>query len=394
MAKISPVSIKYMIYADFEAEGTLDKPDVIGAIFGQSEGLLGEDLELRELQKEGKMGRIEVSLTSHNGKTIGKIEIPSALDKTETTLIAAAIETIERIGPTTASIKVEKVEDVRQNKRDYILERAKKLLQGMDQNSLQSREIKEQVISDKRTSRIQEYGDEKLPAGDISGNEIIVTEGRADVINLLKNGVNNVIGMNGTNLPKEIEKLGKDKSITLLLDGDRGGMLIARNAIDNAKIDYIAFAPDGKEVEQLTDKEILQTLRKKISADEFLKNAKRNNFRRTNYNGDSSSEVIAEKEVKKDISKEIEEKKEELKEILESTIKSKNIILLDYNLEILNKANSRNLYLALRRYSRNVAAIVLSKATPIVIETAEKMGVNTIIARNFAGTGNINLVSL
>jgi len=394
MAKISPVSIKYMIHADFEAEGALDKPDVIGAIFGQSEGLLGEELELRELQKEGKIGRIEVNLTNQNGKTIGKIEIPSALDKTETTLIAAAIETIERIGPTNASIKVEKIEDVRQSKRDYILERAKNLLQEMDKDSLQSREIKEKVILDKRISKIQEYGDEKLPAGDLSGDEIIVTEGRADVINLLKNGINNVVGMNGTNLPKEIAALGKEKSITLLLDGDRGGMLIARNAIENAKIDYVAFAPDGKEVEQLTDKEILQALRKKIPVDEFLKNIKRNSFRRAGYNWENSPSEIAKEKINKDINQDIENKKEELKEILEKTVKSKNIILLDYNLEIIGKANSRSLYGALKKYSRKVAAIVLNKATPSIIETAEKMGVNTIIAKNFAGTGNINLVSL
>ena len=60
MAKVSPVSIKYMIYASFESEGPLEKPDVIGALFGQTEGLLGSELEMRELQKEGKIGRIEV----------------------------------------------------------------------------------------------------------------------------------------------------------------------------------------------------------------------------------------------------------------------------------------------------------------------------------------------
>jgi DNA primase len=263
----------------------------------------------------------------------------------------------------------------------------------MDKNSLQSREIKEQVNVDKRTSRIQEYGDEKLPSGNISGNEIIVTEGRADVINLLKNGVSNVIGMNGTKLPKEIAVLGKDKSITLLLDGDRGGILIARNAIDNAKIDYVAFAPDGKEVEQLTDKEILQALRRKISAEEFSSNANRNSFRRKSFSNEASSEKVSFEE-KKDISKEIDEKKEELKELLEKTVKSKSIMLLDYNLEIIGKANSRNLYLALRKYPRKVAVIILSKATPMIIETAERSNVNTIIAKNFAGTGNINLVSL
>ena len=108
MAKVSPVSIKYMIHADFIAEGALEKPDVIGAIFGQTEGLLGSELEMRELQKEGKIGRIEVDLERSDKKTMGKIKIPTALDQSETTLIAAAIETIERIGPSDAKIEVTK----------------------------------------------------------------------------------------------------------------------------------------------------------------------------------------------------------------------------------------------------------------------------------------------
>ena len=64
MAKIAPTSIKYMIYAKFEADGAIEKPDVIGALFGQTEGLLGEDMEMRELQKQGKIGRIDEELSS------------------------------------------------------------------------------------------------------------------------------------------------------------------------------------------------------------------------------------------------------------------------------------------------------------------------------------------
>ena len=126
MAKISPVSIKYMIHANFTAEGALEKTDVIGAIFGQTEGLLGADLEMRELQKEGKIGRIEVDLKRDGKQTTGIIKIPTALDQSETTLIAAAVETIERIGPSDAQIEIERIEDVRGSKRDYIIERAKK----------------------------------------------------------------------------------------------------------------------------------------------------------------------------------------------------------------------------------------------------------------------------
>ncbi|MBX4212532.1 DNA primase, partial [Candidatus Pacearchaeota archaeon] len=173
MAKISPVSIKYMIHASFKAEGPLEKPDVIGAIFGQTEGLLGSELEMRELQKEGKIGRIEVDLEIIDGKSVGNVQVPSALDKSETTIIAAALETIDRVGPTEAQITVTKIEDVRGSKRDYIIERAKALLGGLDGHG-DFGEMSKTIKEDARAARIQEYGAEKVPAGDLSGNEIIV----------------------------------------------------------------------------------------------------------------------------------------------------------------------------------------------------------------------------
>ena len=126
MAKISPVSIKYIIHAKFEANGAVEKPDIIGAIFGQTEGLLGEELEMRELQKSGKIGRIEVNVEYSGGKTLGEIEVPSSMDKTETAIIAAALETIERVGPSDTKIIIEDIEDVRESKRDYILWRIAK----------------------------------------------------------------------------------------------------------------------------------------------------------------------------------------------------------------------------------------------------------------------------
>ena len=217
MAKISPVSIKYIIHAKFEAEGALEKPDVIGALFGQTEGLLGDELELRELQKEGKIGRIDVNLQSENSKTTGHIEVPSSLDKAETTIVAAALETIERIGPSDAKIEIEKIEDVRGNKRDYIIERAKKLLEKIEGTS-ETREIEQAVKTSSNASKLREYGSENLTSGDISGDEIIVVEGRADVINLVRAGINNVIAMNGTILPETIKELSLEKEMTLFID--------------------------------------------------------------------------------------------------------------------------------------------------------------------------------
>jgi len=183
-------------------------------------------------------------------------------------LIAAAIETIERIGPSDSQIEVERIEDVRGSKRDYILERAKKLMQGIE-GSTDSREISNEIKDSAKMAGIKEYGDEKLPCGDLYRKEVIVVEGRADVLNLMKNGVNNVIAMNGTKLPESIRKLSREKDVTLFVDGDRGGNLIIQNVVENANVKYIVVAPDGKEVEELTGKEILMNLRKKVSVEEY-----------------------------------------------------------------------------------------------------------------------------
>ncbi len=383
MAKVSPVSIKYLIHANFAAEGALEKPDVIGAIFGQTEGLLGSDLEMRELQKEGKIGRIEVDLERKDKRTIGIIKIPTALDQSETTLIAAAIETIERIGPCDSQIEVERIEDVRGSKRDYIIERAKKLMQEVH-GSTDSREISNQIKESTRTSEIAEYGDEKLPCGDISGKELIVVEGRADVVNLLRNGINNSIAMNGTKLPDSIKELGKTKDITLFVDGDRGGKLIIQNVLDNAKVAYIAMAPDGKEVEELTGKELFMNLRKKVTVDKYLANER--------FSGNNYSKPAVVEEVK-ELS---EEDKAKLKELAKENEGSEKAILFDSSLREIKSVAARGLSNTLNRFRSKVYAIVLDgTVTKTIIESAEDLGCQAIVAKNFATTDtSIKLLSI
>jgi len=380
MAKISPVSIKYMVHAIFTAEGAVEKPDVIGAVFGQTEGLLGTDLEMRELQKEGKIGRIEVDLERQNKRTTGVIKIPTALDQSETTLIAAAIETIERIGPCDSQIEVEKIEDVRGSKRDYIIERAKKLMQEI-RGSTDSREISEEIKDSAKMAEIKEYGKNKLPCGDISGDKIIVVEGRADVLNLIKRGVKNIIAMNGTKLPEEIKELSKDKEITLFVDGDRGGKLIIQNVVDNAKVSYIAIAPDGKEVEELTGKEILMNLRKKISPEEFFSKGK---YIRS----------VPEKEVKRtDLS---DKDKTKLKELSDENQGTGKAILLNEFLEEIKRVSVRGLNSALRKISKKPSIIVIDgTVTSSIIKASEEVKVKVIAAKNFATTDtDIQLLSL
>ena len=271
MAKISPVAAKYIVHSTIFIDGVVDKPDVIGAIFGQTEGLLGNDLELRELQRSGKIGRIEVNVNIASGKTKGEIIIPSSLDKTETAIIAAAMEIIQRIGPCNAKIEVQKIEDIRISKRQFVIERAKVLLKELTQETLpDSQELSDEVAQSVRMMEVGEYGKEKLPAGpDIDSNdEIIVVEGRADVLTLLKHGFKNTISMNGTSCPQTIKDLSKVKSITVFVDGDRGGDLIVRELLGVADVDFVTKAPDGKEVEELAKKEIHQAIRGRITAEQ------------------------------------------------------------------------------------------------------------------------------
>ncbi len=376
MAKISPVAIKYVIHARFEADGPVEKPDVIGAIFGQTEGLLGSDLEMRQLQKEGRIGRIEATVEAKDGKTVGKIEVPSALDKEETSIIAAALETIERIGPANAKIWVETIEDVRENKRKYIIERAKKLLEEMEKSLPDSRELEEAVKIANRLSKLQSYGEEKLPAGDLSSDEIIVVEGRADVINLLKAGIDNVIGMNGTILPETIKDLGKEKTLILFVDGDRGGKLIAKNVLANANIKYIAFAPDGKEVEELSPKEILACLRKKIPSEEFA---------------EKESSVTRRKKVTRRRSSLPEAS--ELERIAEE-LEEKQVALLDSKLNkiaIIPLSRLRNF-----RSRKKIFGMVLNgQADHDVIKSAERLNLKFLAARNFSNASQkVKLIAI
>jgi DNA primase len=271
MGKISPVSTKYIVNSSIEIDGVVDRPDVIGAIFGQTEGLLGEELELRELQRSGRIGRIEVDLEAKGGKAIGTITIPSSLDKAETAIVAAALEVIQRIGPCNAKVKVKNIEDVRISKRTFVIERAKQLLRElMDTVMPDSLEIAEEVSHSVRVMEVTEYGKDRLPAGpDVEeAEEVIVVEGRADVVNLLKHGFKNVIAMNGTSVPQTVIDLSKRKDIVLFVDGDRGGNLIIRDMFNVAEVDFVTRAPDGKEVEELAKKEIHKALRSRITAEQ------------------------------------------------------------------------------------------------------------------------------
>jgi DNA primase len=270
---IDPSTTKYLVRARLNADGIVEKPDVVGAIFGQTEGLLGDELDLRDLQKSGRIGRIEVDVHSKQGKSEGEILIPSSLDQVETVILASALETIDRVGPCKAKITVESIEDVRVVKRAKIIDRARELLTELIKQSKTSGvDLTESVRQSVQVEEIIYYGKDRLPAGPnvTDSDAIIVVEGRNDVLNLLKSGIKNAIAVEGTNIPKTISELSKERVITAFVDGDRGGELILRELFQVAEVDFVARAPRAHEVEELTQKQIMKCLRNKIPGEQFM----------------------------------------------------------------------------------------------------------------------------
>ena len=289
-------SMKYVIHAHFRAEGFVERSDVIGAIFGQTEGLLGDELDLRNLQKSGKIGRIEVVVSTQGGKSTGEILIPSSLDKVETALIAAALETIDRVGPCIASVEVTKLEDIRAEKRRRIVERAKELLRQFKEQNIEGERMVEEVRNAVKVEEITQY--KGLPAGPNveDADAVIIVEGRADVLNLLKCGIKNVVAVEGTNIPKEIIDLCKRKTVTAFFDGDRGGELLLKELLQVADVDFVALPPENRSVEDLTYKEIVKALHNKIPVEQYEQFIERKEQHRIRLRRKSAEKTEAEGE--------------------------------------------------------------------------------------------------
>lgn len=273
MNSIDPTTIKYMVKAKLLADGIIEKPDVVGAIFGQTEGLLGDELDLRDLQKSGRIGRIEVDVISKNGKSEGIVYVSSSLDQVETAILASALETIDRVGPCRAGLKVIGIEDIRITKRQQVVERAKELLNDLiKQSKGKSADLTDSVRQSIQVEEITTYGKDHCPAGpNVKDSEsIIVVEGRSDVLNLLKAGIKNAIAVEGTNIPETVQELSKEKVTTAFVDGDRGGELILKELFQVADVDFVARAPRAHEVEELSVKQLTKCLHNKIPSDQYM----------------------------------------------------------------------------------------------------------------------------
>ena len=393
MAKLAQTSVKYLIRAKFEANGFVERPDVIGAIFGQTEGLLGPELDLRELQRTGRVGRIEVNVTFEKGRSVGEILIPTSLDSAETVLIASALETIERIGPCNAKIEVESVEDLRTVKRKYVIERAKELLQQLMSQIPEPSQITEDLMQSVRANEIIEY--KGLPAGPAihEADKIIVVEGRADVINLLKHGVRNVIGMDGTSVPQAIIDLSHEKEVIALLDGDRGGDLILKELLERADLDYVARAPKGKEVEELTKKEIFKALRDAIPAEELKPSYVQKIHERKR--SDRREREIKTKIEKKPARIEVnEDLRRILKNEMEELIGTRAASIFDQDMNFVGRVPIKELENALGQVENAGALVLDGYVDNELIKLAKKKGVKILAANENKARGKYDVVIL
>lgn len=366
-----------------KAKGIVEKPDVIGAIFGQTEGLLGSALDLRELQRTGRIGRIEVNVKSVHGKSEGEIIIPSSLDSAETALIAATLETIERIGPCDAEIELRGIEDARMVKRDYVIERAKEILQKhLSSSSPDISDVSERIKEAVKTHEITTY--QGLPAGPAiaESDDIIIVEGRADVINLLKNGISNVIAIEGTSVPNAIHGLTREKTTTIFMDGDRGGELIVKELLQKADVDFVCFAPSGKEVEELAKKEIYKSLRGRMTVEQFIAEGRPGAEKRQELEGkkhdEEGDEEIPAKERKEQIR--LDAGMAELfRNTLEDLVGSRAACIFDEKLDLLGKVPVSELVNAMKTIDNPFAIIFDGKIDSKLGMLAKKKGVKFLV---------------
>ena len=377
---------KYLIHAQINANGIVEKPDVVGAVFGQTEGLLSNDLDLRELQRTGRIGRIQVKIHSNSGRAKGEIVIPSSLDRVETAILAASLETINRVGPCEAEIQTLKVEDVRAVKREHVVNRAKEIYKNMVESvGPASMKMIEEVREAMRIHEISEYGDDRLPAGPSihTSDAIIVVEGRSDVLNLLKYGIKNTVAVEGVSVPQSIGDLSKKRTTTAFVDGDRGGELILKELLQIGDVDYITRAPKGKEVEDLEKDEVLVALRDKVPTAQFLANHNILDDGNNNYESKKHEKSNKKhKKYQKEAEPEVEDDETSLmKDMLKEFEGTSSGAILDEALNMAKEVNVENIYEEIKNIDGPADTVIFDGViSQRLVDIASQKGIKKLVA--------------
>ena len=365
--------VKYLVKLKFEVDGVVERADVIGAIFGQTEGLFGPEMNLNELQKSWKVGRIEINLESKNDKTRGEVIIPMSTDIGTAALIAAAVESVDKVGPCSARFNVGAIEDVRAVKRKQIVDRAKLIVRDWSsKTSSEGENLLKDVTESTKRAKVINYGMENLPAGPgvYSSDLVYLVEGRADVVLFLRAGIENVVALEGTSVPDSIIELGKKKRLIAVLDGDRGGDLIEKELAQVVRVDKVLRAPAGKEVEDLTPIDVLNMLKAEAP---------------TPSRREKAAERAAPK-APEEVDEPVVMKTKELYPDLNGTLEA---ILLDHSLQEIGRFPISELVQKMEATSGAEYLIFDGIVTQRLVESAAKMGVKGIIGHR---TGELNEV--
>jgi DNA primase len=368
--------VKYLVKLRFEVDGVVERADVIGAIFGQTEGLFGPEMNLNELQKSWKVGRIEINLESKNDKTRGEVIIPMSTDIGTAALIAAAVESVDKVGPCSARFSVGAIEDVRAVKRKQIVDRAKLIVRDWSsKTSSEGENLLKDVTESTKRAKVINYGLENLPAGPgvYSSEMVYLVEGRADVVLFLRAGIENVVALEGTSVPDSIIELGKKKRLIAVLDGDRGGDLIEKELAQVVRVEKVIRAPPGKEVEDLTPIDVINMLRAE----------------KVEPRASSRRESAAEKPVARAAEEPEEPVVAKTRELYTSLNGTLEAVLLDQSLQEIGRFPISELVQKMEGTSGAQFLIFDGIVTQRLVESAAKVGVKGIIGHR---TGELNQV--
>ena len=394
--------VKYHVKLKFEVDGLVEKADIIGAIFGQTEGLLGPEMNLNELQKVSKVGRIEVNVDTRSNMAKGDAVIPMSTDISTAALIAAAIESIDKVGPFQAKFGLSGIDDIRAIKKKVIVDRAKKIVQEWATKTIsEGEEMLKDVYDASKPGKLTAFGKAQLACGTgvFDSDWIILVEGRADVINLLRAGFDNAIAIEGAKIDETIIKLTEGKKVIAFLDGDRAGDLILKELHGVVNIDKVLRAPTGREVEECTPLEIAEILKEGMlfagangqegrviipqqQQPERRQNTKRDRQeqgmgeeREIQVNSGGSSVTVSEDNA--DILSAVKEVYPQINETLEA-------VVLDGSMKILLKVPVSDVVKKLDRTEGAKLLVLDGIVTQRLVDAADKVGIEYIVGHRTA----------
>ena len=135
------------------------------------------------------LGTLTLRWKPRTGRSTGPSS-SSSMDNVETAIIASSLETIDRIGPCNAIIKVTQISDIRATKRTAVVDRAKELLLTLvNTGEAASKTVIEEVRSVLTVGTAKSFHGLTCGPNVESSSSLIIVEGRNDVRNLLNCGV-------------------------------------------------------------------------------------------------------------------------------------------------------------------------------------------------------------